>query len=176
MLSFQGCSNLQKSKGSVSGSDYSQKIADTQSTFSPSSKSAEILKELNASNKYDGDALSQDQLLKTAKSKISKSDPCAGAKIRLNASNAAIYIAEADNISKSTAVAIEAYTNKKIEKDEAIKIFNSLVSSANNLKHWGDANEVLGACGPKTIVDRIAKSNSSKNYLFDQFRILLTQQ
>lgn len=165
-----GCAGSRATKASAAPYEEADPIA---KSFMPSAQSSEILKQLQTGDVYEGRALNKDQLLNNARTATKASDTCKGAQIRLNVSNAAIYIAEADNISTRSAKSIEDYTSKKFTRDVAIKNFNQIVERANDLKLWGDANAVLGACGSMKIIERISKANATKNQLITTYRGLL---
>jgi hypothetical protein len=134
----------------------------------------QIKRELRESETYQGTPTLKEKLLAEAKKAGGASQNCPTGAPRLDIDATASYLARSDNISFEIAREIESFTTKKSLKSEAVEAFNYLVGISNDLKKWGDSNRVLGACGTKSIIERISKENAARNELFKQFRTLLS--
>jgi hypothetical protein len=135
----------------------------------------QIKSDLLKDETFQGDPVLKERLLAEAKKSGGTAQDCPAGAPRLNIDSVVTYLTRSEKISREIASGIEDFTNKKSLKSEAIDLFNRSIKASNELKFWGDSNQVLGACGRKSIVSQISATNAAKNKLLDQFRSLLTQ-
>jgi hypothetical protein len=135
----------------------------------------QIKRDLLKDETFQGDPVLKERLLAEAKKSGGTAKDCPAGAPRLNIDSVVTYLTRSEKISREIAGSIEDFTNKKSLKSEAIDLFNRSIKASNELKFWGDSNQVLGACGSKSIVSQISSTNAAKNKLLDQFRALLSQ-
>ncbi len=123
---------------------------------------------------FQGDKKSSGQVLNDAKARSqANAHACAPGAVPRKPDDVASYLEQEDAIQKRFAASIERFTQKTIDRNEAINQLNALINDHNKLVVWSHGKVTNGTCGPKATTDLIGKAFSTTNSLVNEYKRLI---
>jgi hypothetical protein len=123
---------------------------------------------------FQGDRKSSGQVLNDAKGRSqANANSCAPGAIPRKSEDVASYLDQEDAIQKRFAISIEKYTQRSIDRNEAINQMNGLINDHNKLVIWSHGKVTNGTCGPKSTTEIIGKAYSTTVNLINEYKRLI---
>lgn len=120
---------------------------------------------------YEGKVQSATESLLTARSRAkSESNTCPPGLKRRNADDVKEFLRLHDSIQRKLAASLEGYTNRTIDKYEAIDRLNRYIDDSNGINSWGKGRVTEGACGSPRETELIGKSANTTYLLIQDYK------